>query len=79
MQFETLAQIQTHKFVGNHFADSAAFAAIEQFACNCTNSISDRAQALREMGMRGMGLTRAEVDAGQSDCELVSDYISQMD
>lgn len=79
MQFQTLAQIQAHQFKGNHFADSAAFWAIEQFASDTGNSMHDRAEALREMALRGMGLTPTEAGSDQADEAFVAEYMQSID
>jgi len=73
MKFETIDQIKAHQFVGNHAGDSEAFRAIEMFILS-PGSIEDRAEAIRQMSDRGMGLGRIET---HSDEEIVNDYLMQ--
>lgn len=71
----TLEAIRAHVFVGNAFSDGPAFASITEFASTETNSVSERAEAIRIMGLKGMGLTEAEAGCDMSDQELVKVFI----
>lgn len=73
MIFKTLNEIKQHQFVGNHASDHEAFSAIELFVHDISNSVPDRAEALRDMGQRGMGFDREE---HISDKQLVTDYMA---
>jgi hypothetical protein len=67
--------IRNHQFVGNHAGDSEAFQYIETFARNEKNSTADRAEALRIMGTRGMGLTMEEMGY-RNDEQFVADFMA---
>lgn len=72
MQFTAIAQIAVHKFVGNHFNDSTAFAVIAKFVADDeTNDLRDRAEALRIMADRGMGAGRY---SELTDLQLLAAY-----
>ena len=68
--FETLQDVLAHKFVGNHFADSEAFNAIDGFALEAYEKgrVADAIAALNHIISAGMGepdaiiKTRAELD-----------------
>ena len=60
MKFKNIKEIQAHTFAGNAFSDRDAFEAIHQFVINGNNSVADRAEALRVMTDKGMGLGRDE-------------------
>ena len=74
MNFNTIQEIQAHRFIGNHASDSQAFQAINQFV-NHSDSIADQAEALRVMGDQGMGLGREE---HLSDQVLVDMYLDSL-
>lgn len=73
--FNTIQEIQNHEFVGNHYSDCNAFNAIDTFVQNVSNSLSDRAEALRVMSDKGMGCGRYEEI---SDEETVKQYIDSL-
>lgn len=73
--FNTIQEIQNHEFVGNHYSDCNAFNAIDTFVQNASNSLSDRAEALRVMSDKGMGCGR---DEHMSDEEVVRSYIDSL-
>lgn len=73
--FTTIEQITSHQFVGNHYSDSLAFNAIDQFVQNENTSIADKAEALRQMQDRGMGCGR---DEDTSDEDFVEMYLDSL-
>lgn len=73
MKFDNITEIQNHEFVGNHASDCEAFNAINAFAEDTSNSVSDRAEALRTMTDKGMGLGREE---HMNDEELVDFFMA---
>ncbi len=74
MKFNTIQEIQNHQFFGNHFSDHTAFNAIDQFAQDESNSMSDRAESLRIMSDKGMSCGR---DEQISDIDLVTEYVEE--
>lgn len=73
MKFNNITQIQNHKFKGYHFGDFEAFNAIEKFVKDETNLVADRAEALRVMSDKGMGLGR---DEEINDAALLVSYLA---
>lgn len=73
--FTSIDQIRAHQFVGCHAFDSEAFSSIERFAESDNNPISDRAEALRIMATKGMGLTGHDAREGTPDSALVAEYM----
>jgi hypothetical protein len=72
MQFANIEQIRKHRFVGNHYSDHAAFNAIESFVKSDSNSVKDKAEAIRIMSESGMGIPVKEKD----DAKLIQDFLS---
>lgn len=68
MQFTTIEQIKQYQFTGCHAFDREAMEAVDQFALDQTNSIADRAEALRIICDQAMGAGRLE---DLSDQEVV--------
>lgn len=60
VKFSNIEEIKNHKFAGNHFFDCGSFTGIENFVLDGSNSIADRAEALRIMSDKGMGCGREE-------------------
>lgn len=75
MKLLTLDAIKAHEFVGNHHADAAALSAVEAFALNDTNPLAERAEALRVMADKGLGLGRLE---DLDDAALLAQYIDSL-
>lgn len=73
------ATISAWEFVGNHHSDCVAFADIEAFAKNPNNDTHQRAEALRIMGMKGMGLSADEFGAHLTDLELLRDFLDSIE
>lgn len=75
--FTDIQQIRDHKFVGSHAFDHAAFVAVDCFAADPTRPISERAEALKIMEIRGMGFTEEELaEDGFTDQEIVDLHMS---
>lgn len=72
MRFANIEAIKAHQFTGNHFSDHEAFNAIEVFVSDGSNTIADRAEAIRTMCHDGMGLGR---DEDIADHKLVTTYL----
>lgn len=72
MTFDSIEQIKAHQFAGNHYMDSDAFNAIDAFVQDEKTSLADKAEALRVMGDKGMGIGR---DEHISDQDLVTEYL----
>lgn len=47
MKFDNIDEIRDHEWSGNPFKDAPAFAALEEFAEDLTNSMADRVEAHR--------------------------------
>lgn len=76
----TIESIRAWEFVGNHHSDSAAFKSIETFAADPAQPIQHRAEALRIMGNKGMGLTDAEMGIdGLSDAAQVAEFMDSIE
>lgn len=73
MILNTIAKIKAHQFVGNAMSDARAFADIDSFVRNNENQIADRAEVLRIMFDKGMGLGRYE---HRNDSQVLSDYFA---
>lgn len=74
MKFNSIKEIQEHKFIGNHYHDMSTFDAIEEFVLRDDVSIQDKAEALRVMTDHGMGCGR---DEETDDHVLVEEYLNQ--
>lgn len=72
----TIESIRSWEFVGNAHFDGPAFSDIDKFASSSANSVKDRAEALRIMGQKGMGLSASESGAELPDSELVDLFMS---
>ena len=80
MKTQTKVTIQTIRnmvFVGNFHSDQRAFGQIGRFAEDKTEPLEHRAEALRIMSRKGMGLTGTEAGDHLSDAELVVQYTSE--
>ncbi|MCW6598675.1 hypothetical protein [Yersinia ruckeri] len=75
MKFETLEAIKAHVFVGNHFADHSAITAMYDFVLNANNAMADRAEVIRYVSDKAMGMGRAE---DESDEDLVNTFCKEM-
>jgi len=78
MEFKTIEEIKNHRFVGNHWSDHKAFDAIDKFAQDTNNSISDRAEALRQMSDKGMGCGRSPEMTDLQLLEELEEYWNSM-
>jgi hypothetical protein len=72
MRFDTLQQIQQHQWCGNHYHDVPAFNGVHTYVTNRSNTMDDRAEAIRIMSDRAMGCGRCEHMAND---ELLEDYM----
>ncbi len=75
MKFTTIEQIKAHLWVGNAMFDAEAFQAVDIFVHDLSNSESDRAEALRDMGDREMGLDREE---HKPDSQILYEYDEEL-
>lgn len=76
--FKSITAIRAHSFVGVHAFDSKAFASICRFVEDSANPISERAEALRIMATKGMGLTGHDAGEGTPDEDLVAEYMASL-
>jgi len=67
----TIEMIRAHRWCGNAWSDGPAFDSIHKFVIDESNSVADRAEALRIMGRDAMGLE----DDGVSDAAAVARYL----
>lgn len=72
----TLAAILAWEFVGNHWSDASAFASIDNFARDETQSFADRAKAIEYMGEAGMGISRSKEECEMTDEAYVWAYLN---
>lgn len=75
IEFKTLDEIKGHTFLGNHAADHQAFQGIRRFVEDETNSLADRAEAIRIECDKGMGMGRTRTSK-ESDKDLVAGFLS---
>ena len=68
--FTTLAAVNAHSFIGIYSADSAAIAAVYAFVENESQSMSDRAAALRTLATNAFGFD------GEDDQDYVTAYMN---
>lgn len=73
----TISAIRAHQFVGNAHSDSLVFDAIDMFAADENNSVPERAEALRIMAKKGMGLEGNEAGDNVNDWALVQEFMEQ--
>ena len=73
--FKDIGAIKAHEFVGNAHSDMPAFMGIYAFIENKSNSVPDRANALRHMAVDGMGFDGADAGDGISDESYVEEYM----
>ena len=71
----TIEAIRAHQFVGNAMSDAAAFDAIDAFARNRAHPLAVRAEALRIVMHKGMGLSGPDACDHWSDRELVDHFM----
>lgn len=74
MQFNKIQEIREHKFIGNAHRDNDAFTAICDFADDDCLPIADRAEALRIMARKGMGLEGVDAGDDLDDMQLLMEY-----
>ncbi len=74
----TISAIRTHQFVGNAHSDSLAFDAIDRYAADVDHTISERAEALRIMAHKGMGLEGEQAGDNLTDEQLVQQFMEQL-
>lgn len=60
VHFKSIEEIRKYRFYGNHTCDHQAFRGIQRFAEDESNSLSDRAEAIRIKCDRGMGMPVSE-------------------
>ncbi len=72
----TLAAITAHQFSGHFTADSAAMQEIYAFAENESNTIADRAEALRHLSVHCFGFDGQDAGIGVPDQEFVDQYMN---
>lgn len=72
----TLAAILAWEFCGNHWSDAPAFASIDEFAADETQSWADRAAALNHMGEEGMGICKSAKERAMTDEQYVRAYLN---
>lgn len=71
--FKEIEAIRAHEFVGNAFSDGPAFNAICQFVDD-DHTTAERAEALRIMARKGMGLSGEDAGDDLSDEDLWIQY-----
>lgn len=72
--FNKIEEIKEHAFAGNAYSDHDAFEAICDFADDLNHSVPDRAEALRIMARKGMGLTGVQAGEHLSDEAFLEEY-----
>jgi len=72
MQFDNIEEVKNHEFKGNGFSDQGVFDAIRAFVSNPQICLADKAEALRIMSDKGMGLGR---ECYKADWEVVLEYM----
>lgn len=77
--FNSLQDVRNHQWVGNAWSDSAAFAAIDEFALNDKFPLADRAEAIRLAAKNGMGLDDEQSGYGVEDQTLINQLIESYD
>jgi len=60
VHFKSIEEIRAHQFYGNHAFDHQAFQGIHRFVEDESNSLADRAEAIRIKCIRGMGMPVSE-------------------
>lgn len=76
VSFSSIQEIAAHRFAGNAFSDGPAFDAIDNFVCNPSVALADKAEALRVMTDKGMGCGR---DEHLDDEVIVLSYLDEME
>jgi hypothetical protein len=71
-----IAAILAHQFSGHFTADSAAMQEVYAFAENESNTIEDRASALRHLSVHCFGFDGQDAGIGVSDLEFVTQYMN---
>lgn len=76
VEFASIDEIRAHSWAGNHAQDRQAFNAIDRFVANFAHGLADRAEAIRIMADKGMGMGR---DEHISDEVLVAMFLDTCD
>lgn len=72
----TLDAITSHQFIGNFHSDHQAIIDIHAFVDNESNSLADRATALRYLAVEGYGFAEEYAGQGVSDADFIAEYMS---
>lgn len=73
VEFKTIDEIKGHTFYGNHAFDHQAFEGIHRFVKDESNSVADRAEAIRIKSDKGCGCGRF---LDKTDEELIKEQLS---
>lgn len=71
----TIAAITAHQFSGHFAADSAAMQEVYAFVENESNTLADRAAALRYLAVKCFGFDGEDAGEGISDFDYVNQYM----
>lgn len=70
-----LSEIQRIQFSGVHAVDSQNMRKVYAFVADEANTVHDRAEALRHIAVKAMGLTGDDAGVGVSDEEFLNAYL----
>lgn len=75
----TIEGIRAWLWCGNAWSDGPAFKSVDEFVRNDAHPLNERAEALRIMATKGMGLSGPEAGEDLEDKDLVLEYITSID
>lgn len=78
LSLKSLAAIRQHPIAGNFHNDVDLINAIYSFVENKSNTIEDRAEALRHLASNILGLEGHDAGVGVADQEFVTQYMRSL-
>jgi hypothetical protein len=75
-QLSTLAAIIAHPFAGNFGSDRNAVMAVYKFVENESNTMPDRAAALRHLAVAAFGFDGEDAGQGVTDSDYIAEYMA---